>query len=84
MTLVRKISSNGLMDRCSKRGEFNGVAKRVMNEEGVARNDLWAPVKPHQAEVQIPRNVHFQRTGSVVMVNKVAEQFAKSFQNRTL
>jgi acyl-CoA thioesterase-1 len=52
---------------------YNEIAKRVMTEEGVTWNDLWSLVKPRQAELQIPRNVHFQNKGSSVMAKQVAE-----------
>jgi hypothetical protein len=44
-----------------------------MTEEGETWNDLWSLVKPRQAELQIPRNVHFQNKGSSVMAKQVAE-----------
>jgi hypothetical protein len=52
---------------------YNQVASRVMAEEGVAWNDLWSLVKPRQAELQLPRNVHFRSTGSMVMAKQVAD-----------
>jgi acyl-CoA thioesterase-1 len=52
---------------------YNEVAKKVMAAEGVAVNDLWALVKPQQAKLQIPRNVHFQAAGSAVMAKQVAQ-----------
>ncbi len=52
---------------------YNEIAKKVMNEEGVTWNDLWSLVNPRQAELQIPRNVHFQPKGSSVMAKRVAE-----------
>ena len=52
---------------------YNEVAKQVMTEEGVTWNDLWSLVKPRQAELQIPRNVHFMSSGSSVMAKQVAE-----------
>jgi acyl-CoA thioesterase-1 len=51
---------------------YNDIAKKVMAEHGVAWNDLWSLVKPRQAELQIPRNVHFQAKGSSVMAAQVA------------
>lgn len=53
---------------------YNEIAKRVMSDEGVTWNDLWSLVKPRQAELQIPRNVHFQPKGSSVMAKQVAEK----------
>lgn len=62
---------------------YNEIAKRVMSEEGVVWNDLWALVKPRQAELQIPRNVHFQRSGSTVMANQVAERIRATLPKST-
>ena len=56
---------------------YNEVAKRVVNEEGVALNDLWSRVKPRQAELQGKRNVHFMPSGSAVMAKQVAEEIGQ-------
>ena len=53
---------------------YNEVAKRVMVEEGVTWNDLWALVKPRQGELQNKRNVHFTSSGASVMAKQVAEE----------
>lgn len=52
---------------------YNEIAKKVMAEEGVTWNYLWSLVKPRQTELQIPRNVHFQATGSRLMAQQVAD-----------
>ncbi len=52
---------------------YNDMAKKVMINEGVTWNDLWLLVKPRQAELQIPRNVHFRPQGSSVMAKQVAQ-----------
>lgn len=52
---------------------YNEIAKKVMVEEGVAWNDLWALVKPDQEKLQIKRNVHFRPAGSTVMAKQVAQ-----------
>jgi acyl-CoA thioesterase-1 len=57
---------------------YNDIAKMVMAEHGVAWNDLWSLVKPRQAELQIPRNVHFQTQGSSVMAKQVAERIRQA------
>jgi acyl-CoA thioesterase-1 len=57
---------------------YNDIAKMVMAEHGVAWNDLWSLVKPRQAELQIPRNVHFQTQGSSVMAKQVAERIQQA------
>ena len=60
----------------------NEIAKRVMTEEGVTWNDLWSLVKPRQAELQIPRNVHFQAKGSSVMAKEVAQMIQNALSAR--
>lgn len=60
---------------------YNEIAKKVMTEEGVTWNDLWSLVKPRQAELQIPRNVHFQAAGSKLMARQVAEQIRTALPN---
>lgn len=52
---------------------YNEVAKRIMAEEGVVWNDVWALVKPRQSELQGKRNVHFMPKGSTVLAQQVAE-----------
>lgn len=56
---------------------YNVVARKVMTEEGVTWNDLWAAVKPRQAELQGKRNVHFMPSGSAVLAKQVAEAIAR-------
>jgi lysophospholipase L1-like esterase len=50
---------------------YNAVAARVMQEQGVALNDLHAYVKPRQAQLQRPANVHFTDTGSAQLAETV-------------
>ena len=42
---------------------YNAAAARVMQETGIAIDDLHAFVAPRQAEVQLPNNVHFTPKG---------------------
>ena len=62
---------------------YNAVAKKVMAEEGVTWNDLWAAVKPRQAELQGKRDVHFMTSGSAVLAKQVAEAIARELPNPT-
>jgi acyl-CoA thioesterase-1 len=55
---------------------YNAVAARVMQEHGVAINDLHAFVKPRQAQLQRPANVHFSSAGSTQLAAVVVEQIA--------
>lgn len=61
---------------------YNEVAKKVLVEEGAAINDLWALVKPQQAELQIPRNVHFHATGSAVLAKQVAQSIRAELKKK--
>jgi acyl-CoA thioesterase-1 len=63
---------------------YNEIAKNVMTDEGVTWNDLWSLVKPRQAELQIPRNVHFQPKGSSVMAKQVAEMIRNALSARKI
>ncbi|HUR58915.1 MAG TPA: SGNH/GDSL hydrolase family protein [Opitutaceae bacterium] len=51
---------------------YNEVAVRVMKELGVAIDDLHAFVKPRQATIQRPNNVHFTDEGSAELAGVVA------------
>ena len=56
---------------------YNVAAKKVMAEEGVTWNDLWAAVKPRQDQLQGKRNVHFMASGSAVLAKQVAEAITR-------
>jgi acyl-CoA thioesterase-1 len=56
---------------------YNVVAKKVMAEEGVTWNDLWAAVKPRQDQLQGKRNVHFMASGSAVLAKQVTEAITR-------
>ena len=51
---------------------FNAVAKKVMDENGVAVNDLYAFAAPRLKEIQRPANVHFTNPGSEALAKQVA------------
>jgi acyl-CoA thioesterase-1 len=55
---------------------YNAVAARVMQEQGVAINDLHAFVKPRQAQLQRPANVHFSNEGSAQLADVVVGKIA--------
>ena len=50
---------------------YNAVAVRVMQEHGVAINDLHGFVKTRQALLQRPANVHFSTEGSAQLADVV-------------
>ncbi len=51
---------------------YNAVAKRVMEENGIPIDDLYALALPHLTEWQQPANVHFKRAGSDALGGQVA------------
>ncbi|MSU51167.1 MAG: SGNH/GDSL hydrolase family protein [Opitutus sp.] len=55
---------------------YNAVAVRVMRELGVAVDDLHAFVKPRQAQLQRPSNVHFTDEGSARLAEVVVASIA--------
>jgi len=39
---------------------YNAVAKKIMEENGIPVDDLYALVLPQEAQIQLPKNVHFK------------------------
>jgi acyl-CoA thioesterase-1 len=52
--------------------EYNEIAKRVMNENGVMIDDLNAAITPHLAELQNPKDVHYKPEGYALLAKQVA------------
>ncbi|MBL9092011.1 MAG: sulfatase-like hydrolase/transferase [Planctomycetaceae bacterium] len=61
---------------------YNAAAKKIMNEEGVAIDDLYAFALPKLKEIQIPVNVHFHEKGSAVLAEKVAAEIEKQLPKK--
>lgn len=57
---------------------YNAIAARIMNEQGVATDDLHAYILPELAKYQQPGNVHFTREGSQFLGEKVAREIRKA------
>lgn len=53
--------------------EYNEIAKKVMTENGVAIDDLNAAITPHLAEMQNPKDVHYNAEGSKFLGGEVAK-----------
>jgi len=51
---------------------YNEVAKAIMDERGIAIDDLYAFALPRLAEIQQPANVHFTEEGYEVLARQVA------------
>src|SRR5262245_16888922 len=54
---------------------YNAAAKKVMEENGVAINDLYGFALPQLAKIQQPANVHFSAAGSAALAERVAASF---------
>jgi acyl-CoA thioesterase-1 len=50
---------------------YNAVAKKIMDEVGVAIDDLYAYALPKLKDIQRPVNVHFSDDGSKVLAKQV-------------
>jgi acyl-CoA thioesterase-1 len=61
---------------------YNAAAVELMKKRGVAVNDLHACALPRLEELQRPVNVHFTRTGSDALAEKVAEAIMLSAPSR--
>jgi hypothetical protein len=56
--------------------EYRDTALRVMKKHGIEVNDLYALIKPRQAEFQKPDNVHFSGSGYNLMAKQVADRIS--------
>ncbi len=58
--------------RFGKVPEYNGIAKKVMTENGVAIDDLNAAITPRIAELQNAKDVHYKAEGYAFLAKQVA------------
>ena len=61
---------------------YNGIAKRIMEENHIAINDLHTFILPRLAEVQQPKNVHFTASGSKLLGEEVAAQVRHALETK--
>lgn len=59
---------------------YNAVAKKIMEAEGIAIDDLYAFALPRLDEIQRPANVHFTPEGSAVLAKQVAASIRKALK----
>lgn len=52
---------------------YNETAIRIMRENGIAVDDLYAYALPHLTEWQLPENVHFKPAGSRALAEQVVQ-----------
>ncbi len=56
----------------------NTIAEKVMKQQGVVINDLYAAVLPNLAQYQQPKNVHFNNDGSAFLAKQVATKITEA------
>jgi acyl-CoA thioesterase-1 len=60
--------------------KFNAVAKKIMEENSVAINDLHAFAASRLKDIQMLANVHFTKDGSEVLGKEVTAQIEKALK----
>ncbi|MBT3286613.1 MAG: SGNH/GDSL hydrolase family protein [Victivallales bacterium] len=58
--------------------KYNEVAAKVMTENEIQINDLYAFALPKLKELQRPANVHFTPEGSKALAKQVADVIGKA------
>jgi len=58
--------------------EKNEIAARVMQKHGVAIDDLFTFITPHLAQVQNPKDVHYNGEGYKLLGGQVADSIRKT------
>ncbi len=61
---------------------YNAAAKRVMDENQIATDDLYAFALPRLAKIQRPANVHFLPEGSKALAEQVVASIQKALHKR--
>lgn len=61
---------------------YNAVAKKIMDENGIAIDDLYAFALPRLKEIQRPANVHFTPEGSAVLAGQVSSSILTALETR--
>lgn len=62
---------------------YNAAARKVMEENQIAIDDLYGFALPRLDKIQIPSNVHFTREGSKVLAEQVSRSIAEALAKRT-
>lgn len=59
-------------------GVYNAAALKVMKENNIAVNDLYAFCLPQLDKIQLPKNVHFKPEGSTALAKEVAQKITEA------
>ncbi len=60
--------------------KYNAIAKKIMEENKIAIDDLYAFALPRLKAIQQPVNVHYTEKGSAQLAKKVVEAIRKALQ----
>ena len=58
--------------------KYNAIAAKVMKENNIPSDDLYAFCIPRLKEIQKPANVHFSPEGSEALAKEVAASISKA------
>ncbi len=61
---------------------YNAAALKVMNDSGVAINDLYTFALPKLKDIQQPANVHFAEKGSEALAKEVAAAITAALEKK--
>jgi len=58
----------------------NAVAKKIMDENGIAIDALYTFAKPRLAKLQMPKSAHFTEEGSKILAEPIARSIREAIQ----
>lgn len=61
-------------------GIYNAAALKLMKENNIAVNDLYAFCLPQLNKIQLPKNVHFKSEGSIALAKEVARKITEALE----
>jgi len=62
--------------------KYNAVAEKIMKENDIAIDDLYAFSKPKLEEIQLKANVHFSKPGSKKLAEQVAATIEQALESK--
>lgn len=57
---------------------YNAAARQIMDDRGIAVDDLYGFALPQLEKIQLPANVHFKPEGSKTLAQQVAQSILKA------
>lgn len=62
---------------------YNAAARKIIDEHGIAVDDLYGFALPRLKKIQIPANVHFTPAGSKVLAEQVSRSILEALGKRS-